>query len=332
MPRSLPRGSLLRAYEVHRVGDRKQLELYLWRDCAIGFGATYSNMKIDVNDFRVSGDSNVRLKKWPTDIKPLYKSVKHYKELLAADIEELSELQRLLYASNNYSVLLIFQAMDAAGKDGAISHVLTGVNPQGCEVFSFKHPSAEELQHDFLWRTTRCLPSRGRIGVFNRSYYEEVLIARVHPEILHSEKIPPDQSDEKTIWEGRYRSIVELEKHLHRNGTVVLKFFLHLSKEEQRKRFLERIDQPDKNWKFSEADIAERKFWDSYRDAYEACLSATSTKSAPWHVVPADDKHNTRLIVSRVVIEALQRLKMGYPKVTTARRNELQKIRAQLLK
>jgi len=289
-------------------------------------------MKINLKDFRVSGGEKVRLKKWPTDVKPLYKSIKHYKELLTSDVEELSAQQQLLYASNNYSVLLIFQAMDAAGKDGAISHVLSGVNPQGCEVYSFKHPSAEELQHDFLWRTTCRLPARGRIGVFNRSYYEEVLIARVHPEILRSEKIPDGQADPAAIWDGRYRSLVELEKHLHRNGTVVLKFFLHLSKEEQRKRFLERIDEPDKNWKFSEADIVERKFWDRYMEAYEDCLSATSTKTAPWHVVPADDKHNARLIISRVVIDALKKLKMSYPKVTAARRSELQRIRTQLAK
>jgi len=289
-------------------------------------------MKIEPKDFRVSGGKKVKLKKWATDIKPLYKSDKHYKECLVEDIEELSALQRLLYASNNYSVLLIFQAMDAAGKDGAISHVLSGVNPQGCEVYSFKHPSAEELLHDFLWRTTRCLPARGRIGVFNRSYYEEVLIARVHPEILRSEKIPDEQAGSKEVWVGRYRSIVDLEKHLHRNGTVVLKFFLHLSKEEQRKRFLERIDEPAKNWKFSEADIIERKFWDQYMEAYEDCLSATSTKAAPWHVVPADDKLNARLIISRIVIDALKGLKMSYPDVTAARKSELRKIREQLTK
>jgi PPK2 family polyphosphate:nucleotide phosphotransferase len=276
----------------------------------------HSKMKIETKNFRVSGGKKVRLKKWATDIKPLYKSEKHYKECLIEEVEKLSTLQRLLYASNSYSVLLIFQAMDAAGKDGAISHVLSGVNPQGCEVYSFKHPSAEELLHDFLWRTTRCLPARGRIGVFNRSYYEEVLIARVHPEILRNENIPDGQADQKTIWEGRYRSIVDLERHLHRNGTVVLKFFLHLSKDEQRKRFLERIDEPDKNWKFSEADIIERKFWDQYMEAYEDCLSATSTKAAPWHVVPADDKLNARLIISHIVIDALKELKMSYPEVT----------------
>lgn len=284
-------------------------------------------MKIHLKDFCVSSGEKVRLKKWATRTPPLYVSEKHYKELLAGDTKELSALQRLLYASNDYSVLLIFQAMDAAGKDGAIGHVLSGINPQGCEVHSFKHPSAEELEHDFLWRTTCRLPARGRIGVFNRSYYEEVLIVRVHPEILRSERVPG-----KTEWNGRYRSIVDLEKHLHRNGTRVLKFFLHLSKEEQRKRFLERIDEPDKNWKFSQADVEERKFWDEYMSAYEDCLSATSTKNAPWHVVPADDKYNARLIISRIVIDALRGLKMSYPKMTRARRGELQAIRKRLEK
>ena len=289
-------------------------------------------MKIDSRDFRVSGGKKVRLKKWDTRSRPLYQSVKHYKELLAAEVGELSALQRLLYASNAWSVLLIFQAMDAAGKDGAISHVLSGINPQGCEVYSFKHPSAEELEHDFLWRTTRCLPARGRIGVFNRSYYEEVLIARVHPEILRSEGIPDSRTGKKSVWRGRYHSIVDLEKHLHRNGTRVIKFFLHLSKEEQRKRFLARIDEPNKNWKFGEADITERKFWNQYMKAYEDCLSATSSKAAPWHVVPADDKYNARLIVSRIVIEAMQDLKMSYPVLTPARRSELRAIRKQLAK
>jgi PPK2 family polyphosphate:nucleotide phosphotransferase len=281
----------------------------------------------DIKDFRVSSGEKVKLKKWATRTEALYSSEKHYKDLLAGDTKELSALQRLLYASNEYSVLLIFQAMDAAGKDGAIGHVLSGINPQGCEVHSFKHPSAEELEHDFLWRTTCRLPARGRIGVFNRSYYEEVLIVRVHPEILRSERVPG-----KMDWNGRYRSIVDLEKHLHRNGTRILKFFLHLSKEEQRKRFLERIDQPDKNWKFSQADVAERKFWDEYMKAYEDCLSATSTRSAPWHVVPADDKYNARLIVSRIVVDALGGLKMRYPRMTGARLSELQAIRKQLEK
>ena len=289
-------------------------------------------MNIDGKDFRVPEGKKIRLKKLATATKPPYQSQKHYKALLAADVQELSALQRLLYASNSYSVLLIFQAMDTAGKDGAISHVLSGVNPQGCEVYSFKHPSAEESEHDFLWRTTCRLPARGRIGVFNRSYYEEVLVVRVHPEILRSEGIPDQLVGNNTVWKGRYRSIVDLENHLHHNGTRVIKFFLHLSKEEQRKRLLERIDEPDKNWKFSQADVTERKFWDQYMSAYERCLSATSTKTAPWHIVPADDKYNARLIVSRVVIDTLQGLKMSYPKMTGARQIELQTIRKQLAK
>jgi PPK2 family polyphosphate:nucleotide phosphotransferase len=231
----------------------------------------------------------------------------------------------VLYASNDYSLLLIFQALDAAGKDGAIGHVMSGVNPQGCEVFSFKQPSAEELEHDFLWRTTRHLPERGRIGIFNRSYYEEVLIVRVHPEILHSEGLP-EELIKDTIWDERYHSIVDLENHLLRNGTRIIKFFLHLSKDEQRKRFLARIDDPEKNWKFSLADIQERKFWKHYRKAYEECLSATSTKEAPWYIVPADDKENARLVVSQIILDTLNELGMSYPEVDEARHKELQSI------
>jgi PPK2 family polyphosphate:nucleotide phosphotransferase len=227
-------------------------------------------------------------------------------------------------------LLLIFQGMDAAGKDGAIRHVMSGVNPQGCEVFSFKQPSAEDLEHDFLWRTTCRLPERGRIGIFNRSYYEEVLVVRVHPEILRSQGLSEELRDEKTIWEERYRSMVDLERHLFRNGTRIIKIFLHLSQEEQRKRFLERLDEPDKNWKFSLSDIHERKYWKDYMNAYEACLSATSTHHAPWYVVPADDKENARLIVSRIVLDTLKDLKMAYPKPTEKRRLELQSIRKQL--
>jgi PPK2 family polyphosphate:nucleotide phosphotransferase len=238
-------------------------------------------MKIDSKNFRVAEEEKVNLNKWPTDVKPIYKSEKQYIKYLKDDIKELTTLQRLLYASDSYAVLLIFQGMDAAGKDGAISHVMSGVNPQGCEVFCFKQPSAEELKHDFLWRTTCRLPERGRIGIFNRSYYEEVLVVRVHPEILHSQGLPPSLVEAQDVWQERYKSIVESEKHLHRNGTQIIKFFLHLSKEEQRKRFLGRLDVPEKNWKFSVADIKERKLWDHYMKAYEACLSATSTSTAP---------------------------------------------------
>jgi len=289
-------------------------------------------MKIKSKDFRVQEGEKVKLKQWPTRVQPFYKSKKRYKKLLGEHVEELSALQRLLYASNRYALLLIFQAMDAAGKDGAIRHVMSGVNPQGCQVFSFKHPSATELDHDFLWRTTRSLPERGRIGIFNRSYYEEVLIVRVHPEILHTQGLPDQLLIENAVWHGRYRSIVDLEEHLYRNGTRVIKFFLHLSKDEQRKRFLERIDEPDKNWKFSLADIQERNYWTQYMQAYEACLSATSTSHAPWYVVPADDKENARLIVSKIILDALNELKMAYPKTTPKRQRELKAIRKQLAK
>ena len=274
----------------------------------------------------------VNLKKWPTKVDPVYKSKERYRELLGEHVAQLSSLQQLLYASNRYAVLLIFQAMDAAGKDGAIRHVMSGVNPQGCQVFSFKHPSATELQHDFLWRTTRNLPERGRIGIFNRSYYEEVLIARVHPEILHSEGIPDAPHHDKRVWHDRYRSIVDLEKHLRGNGTRIIKFFLHLSEEEQRKRFLARIDEPDKNWKFSLADVEERKFWKHYMKAYEQCLGATSTTDSPWYVVPADDKENARLIVSQIVLDTLEGFRMIYPKSGRKQRRELQLIRKRLVK
>ncbi len=255
-------------------------------------------MKINSKDFRVRPGEEVKLGEWPTMVRPFCKSKKRYHKLLGEHVKELSSLQRLHYASNRYALLLILQGMDAAGKDGVIRHVMSGVNPQGCQVFSFKQPSAEELEHDFLWRTTRHLSERGRIGIFNRSYYEEVLIVRVHPEILRSQGLPDELLDEKTIWEERFRSIVDYEAHLHRNGTRIIKFFLHLSKDEQRKRFLARIDEPENNWKFSLADIEERQFWDHYWKAYEACLSATSTKESPWYVVPADDKENARVIVS----------------------------------
>jgi PPK2 family polyphosphate:nucleotide phosphotransferase len=289
-------------------------------------------MKINVKDFRVQEGEKVKLEKWPTLVEPVYKSKKNYHKMLEEHVEELSELQRLHYASDRYALLLIFQAMDAAGKDGAIRHVMSGVNPQGCQVFSFKHPSATELEHDFLWRSTQCLPERGRIGIFNRSYYEEVLIVRVHPEILRSQGLPDQLLDEKTIWQERYRSIVDLEDHLYRNGTRIIKFFLHLSEEEQRKRFLDRIEEPEKNWKFSAADIEERKFWKEYRQAYEDCLHGTSTKNAPWYVVPADDKKNTRLIISQIILDTFKSLKMSYPETSPKRHKELLSIRKQLEK
>jgi PPK2 family polyphosphate:nucleotide phosphotransferase len=287
-------------------------------------------MKINSGDFRVRPGEKVKLSEWPTTVKPFCKSNKRYQKLLEEHVAELSSLQNLHYAFNRYALLLIFQGMDAAGKDGAIRHVMSGVNPEGCEVFSFKQPSAEELKHDFLWRTTRHLPERGRIGIFNRSHYEEVLVVRMHPEILRGQGLPDELLDEKTIWKERYRSIVDLEKHLHRNGTRIIKVFLHLSKDEQRKRFLERIDEPDKNWKFSLADIHERKYWKHYVKAYEDCLHETSTHEAPWFIVPADDKEDSRLIVSQIVLDALNDLKMAYPKTTAKRRQELKSIRKRL--
>jgi PPK2 family polyphosphate:nucleotide phosphotransferase len=289
-------------------------------------------MRISSKDFRVPEGDEVNLKKWPTKVEPIYKSKEQYKELLEEHVAQLSSQQQLLYASNRYALLLIFQAMDAAGKDGAIRHVMSGVNPQGCQVFSYKHPSAAELEHDFLWRTTRDLPERGKIGIFNRSYYEEVLIVRVHPEILRSEGLLDVPHDEKAVWHDRYRSITNLERHLHDNGTRIIKFFLYLSKEEQRKRFLARIDEKDKNWKISTADIAERGFWKQYMNAYEKCLTATNTRDAPWYVVPADDKENARLIVSRIVLDTLEELKMTYPKASAQRHRELLSIRKQLAK
>jgi PPK2 family polyphosphate:nucleotide phosphotransferase len=289
-------------------------------------------MKIKLKDFRIAEGEKVKLKNWPTLVNPVYRSKEHYQEMLEAQVSELSALQYLHYASNRYALLLIFQAMDAAGKDGAIRHVMSGINPQGCQVFSFKHPSMTELEHDFLWRTSQCLPERGRIGIFNRSYYEEVLIVRVHPEILRGQGLPEALLDEKTIWKNRYRSIVNLESHLYNNGTRIIKFFLHLSKEEQRKRFLQRIDEPEKNWKFSLADIEERKYWKQYMHAYETCLSATSTKIAPWYAVPADDKENARLIISRIILDTFKTLNMSYPETDAKRRKELQAIRTRLAK
>jgi PPK2 family polyphosphate:nucleotide phosphotransferase len=289
-------------------------------------------MKMNSKDFRVPSGKKVNLSEWPTLVKPYLQSKDEYQKLLDKHREELSKLQRLHYASGRYALLLIFQGMDTAGKDGAIAHVMSGVDPAGCEVSSFKQPSQDELKHDFLWRTNQRLPERGRIGIFNRSYYEEVLVVRVHPELLRNQGLAPELLNEKTIWDERYQSIVDLERHLHRNGTRVVKIFLHLSKEEQRKRFLGRIDDPRKNWKLSPADIHERQYWKDYQKAYEHCLAATSTKDAPWFAVPADDKPNARLIISRIVLDALEDLKLKSPRVDPKQRAELLKIREQLTK
>jgi len=288
-------------------------------------------MKINPKDFRVREGDAVDLKKWPTMIDPVYESSEDYAKILDDHVTRLSSMQQLQYATNQHAILLIFQAMDAAGKDGAIKHVMSGINPQGCQVFSYKQPSATELQHDFLWRTTRDLPERGRIGIFNRSYYEEVLIVRVHPEMLRGEGLPDPLRHERKFWHDRYRSITDLERHLCHNGTRIVKFFLHLSKEEQRKRFLERIDDPGKNWKFSLADIRERAYWKEYMQAYGQCLEATTTKEAPWYVVPADDKKNTRLIVSKIVLDTFEALQMTYPRASPKARRQLLAIRRQLM-
>jgi len=287
---------------------------------------------IAVKRFRARPGRKIDLADWPTRVSSFYKSKDDYRDLLEAHTRRLSERQTLLYAHDRYALLLIFQAMDAAGKDGVIKHVMSGVNPQGCQVYSFKHPSAEELDHDFLWRTTRSLPERGRIGIFNRSYYEEVLIVRVHDEILRGERLPEEAFDEGGLWKGRFRSIVEFEDHLFRNGTRVVKFFLHVSKEEQRKRFLERLDDPEKTWKFSAADLNERDRWDAYMKAYAECVAATSTKRSPWYIVPADDKPNARLIVSQAIVEALDALDMRFPRPSAAERRELAAVRRKLVR
>jgi PPK2 family polyphosphate:nucleotide phosphotransferase len=289
-------------------------------------------MDIDPKMYRVPQDKKVNLSKWPTIVDPYCESKKAYKDLLRRHMEKLSSLQQLHYASNQRALLLIFQGMDSAGKDGAIRHVMSGVNPEGCEVFSFKQPSAEELEHDFLWRTTCRLPERGRIGIFNRSYYEEVLIVRVHPQLLDNQGLSKALRNDKNIWAQRYESIADFEKHLHRNGTQIIKIFLHLSYDEQRKRFLERIEEPDKNWKFSTSDIHERKYWKDYMKAYEDCLHATSTHHAPWYVVLADDKENARLVVSQIVLDALGELNMAYPRPPKKRHLELRQIKKLLRK
>lgn len=287
-------------------------------------------MKNKPKHFFAEPGKKVKLEKWPTAAEPFYDSKEDYEKQLGEQTEALSKLQGLLYAHSRYSLLLIFQAMDAAGKDSAIKHVMSGVNPQGCQVFSFKQPSTQELAHDFLWRTNQCLPERGKIGIFNRSYYEEVLIVRVHPEILAGEPLPDELAEDKKIWDGRFESIVDFEKHLYRNGTRVIKFFLHLSKDEQRKRFLSRLDEPEKNWKFSRADLDERKRWDDYMEAYEECIAKTSTDQAPWYIIPADDKKNARLIVSQIVVDTISQLKMAYPKLSAKQKAEFTEIRKQL--
>ena len=285
-----------------------------------------SKLKKMIESYRVTDGRKFRLKDVdPTDTGPL-KSKEKAEDLLRRGVERLSALQEKLYAQDQWGVLLVFQAMDAAGKDGTIAHVMSGVNPQGCEVYSFKAPSAEELDHDFLWRTNRNLPERGRIGIFNRSYYEEVLVVRVHPEFLHKQKLPEKLIDKK-IWEHRFEDINAFERYLSRNGILIRKFFLHVSKEEQRRRFLDRLDDASKQWKFSAADVEERKYWKDYQHAYEDTIRNTSSEHAPWFVVPADHKWFTRLVVAEAIIDALESLDLQYPKVDAAKKKELAAIR-----
>ncbi len=280
-----------------------------------------------LDDFRVYPGKKDNLRHRPTAIKPLYASKDDYRDLLAQYRDEISDMQKVLYAHNRYALLLIFQGMDGSGKDSAIRHVMSGVNPQGCQVFSFKRPSEEDLQHDFLWRTTLRLPERGRIGIFNRSYYEEVLVARVLPEVLAAQRLPEECVRPKTIWKERFSDIARFEDYLGRNGTRIVKFFLHISKEEQRRRLLARIDEPDKNWKFETGDLDMRERWDDFQRAYAEAIAATSTADAPWFVVPADDKHNARLIVSHAITETLRGLRMDYPEVGKAQRKRLKAAR-----
>jgi len=279
--------------------------------------------------FKVTNGKSFKLKDWNTSDTLDHDDKSRAEQALAGGVQRLAELQDKLYADDQWSLLLIFQAMDAAGKDGTIKHVMSGVNPQGCQVYSFKKPSHEDIDHDFLWRTTKCLPERGRIGIFNRSYYEEALVVKVHPDILAGQRLPPSR-ETMHIWNERYESFNDFEKHLDRNGTIVRKFFLNVGKDEQKDRFLKRIDDPNRNWKFSTADSAERGHWDEYQDAYQDLIQATATKHAPWYVVPADNKWFTRVVVSAAIIDALESLDLKYPTVSVAQKAELAKARAML--
>lgn len=281
---------------------------------------------IDSANYLIPSNTQVDLRQQATRVDPLYQSKDDYKKQLKHNTKQLQKLQELFYAHNRYSLLIIFQAMDAAGKDGAIRHVMSGINPQGCQVHSFKHPSATELEHDFLWRSYCALPERGQIGIFNRSHYEEVLIVKVRPELLAAQNLPCEHINSDNFWRERYQSIVQSEAHLTRNGTRIIKFFLHISKEEQCRRFLDRIDNPDKHWKFSDADIEQRQHWNTYMNAYSDCLSNTSTDAAPWYLIPADDKKNARLIISNVINQTLSELDLSYPETSDSRRKELESI------
>lgn len=281
------------------------------------------------NPYRINHGKKFRLKDFDPASTAYVHSKEQAQELLDRGIADMRDLQVKLYAQDRWSVLIILQGMDAAGKDGLIKHVMSGVNPQGCEVYSFKQPSVEELNHDYMWRSNRRLPERGHIGIFNRSYYEEVLVLQVHPDILKNERVP-DELITKNIWQERFEDIRNSESYLARNGTVVRKFFLNISKKEQKKRFLERLDNPEKNWKFSASDVRERQFWDKYMDAYEEMIAATSSKHAPWYVVPADNKWYTRLVVAAAIVDALGELKLSYPKMSAEQRKQLAAARKEL--
>ncbi len=278
---------------------------------------------MNIEKFLVPEGKKLNLKNHQTDYTGEYQDKREAVENLRKNVERLSELQDVLYAQNRHALLIIFQAMDAAGKDGAIKHVISGLNPQGCEVTSFKQPSAEELDHDFLWRTSKRVPERGRIGIFNRSYYEDVLVVRVHPEILRLSQLPKNLENDKSIWKKRFEQIRNYENYLTENGVHVLKFFLHVSKEEQKNRFLARIETPEKNWKFSAGDAKERGFWNEYMQAYTDAMQNTSTKDAPWHVIPADKKWFTRVAVSEIIIKKMQSLDLRYPEITEVQRQSL---------
>ncbi len=280
---------------------------------------------MDYGKLRVKAGTKLNLKNHKTDFTGDYKDKTEAKEDLQKNVERLAELQEILYAQNAHALLIIFQAMDAAGKDGAIKHVMSGLNPQGCQVFSFKQPSTEELDHDYLWRCAKNMPERGRLGIFNRSYYEEVLVVRVHPEILQSQLLPKDVKSDKNIWQKRFEQIRNFETYLEENGIHVIKFFLNVSKEEQKARFLARIEEPEKNWKFSAADAKERGFWDDYMKAYEEAISETSTEKSPWYVVPADKKWFTRVAVSEIIAEKLESMDLHYPVVSEEHKKDLLK-------
>ena len=290
-------------------------------------------MKFTINpeDFFFDPESGKSLKEIPTSQADLYEDKEAYEKNLESYKEEIFRLQNIMYAHDHFSVLLIFQGMDAAGKDGAVTNVMSGINPAGVSVSSFKKPSTEELDHDFLWRCSKELPERGRIGIFNRSYYEELLIVRVHPEILHSQRIPEKTKNDPDIWKNRFEDIRAYEKFLHRNGTIIIKFFLHVSKDEQKKRFLERIEEPDKNWKFSAFDVSERKYWNEYQNAYGEILKESSRNQAPWYVIPADKKKSARLIISQIIVKHLSNIHMDFPELPEEQKKQLNSMRDSLL-